>query len=332
MLKAEQFPGITVENRPPQFPELLDATSIRDFRSCPSKWYFAHVLKRVPNSAISPHLHAGKAFASALETFRNIYFMHADYQHSDDLFEHAFAQGARTLITEYGDYEPPPQNSNKSCDNMLSAYDYCLREAWPPRFDAIEPVRGADDKPAVEFTGAIPLPLSHPVSGAPLLYTARFDMFAKWKDGTPGTLGVDEKTANSLGPYWTKQWDMRSQFMGYTTVARAYGYDVTGFLVRGISILKTKHDHLQVILQFPEYKLERWWDQTIRTVSQMLALYERGEFDQNFDEACASYGGCQYRPLCEALDPIDWMSDYVERKWNPLAKDPSNPTDEEMGR
>ena len=321
MLTLDQFESLGR----PQFPDLLDATMIRDYRNCPAFFLYAHLLRRVP-SGESIHLVAGGAFAEGLEHFRNHFYAPGTgplRQSMDrDHFESAFAAGALALIRKYGDFDA--EGHAKSLEGVLSAYDYYLRTAWPPHFDTIEPLQ-APTGPAVEFTGAVPLNVRHPETGLPLLYGGRYDMIAQYTDNTPGLLGVDEKTTTSLGPQWTKQWELRSQFFGYTHIAREHGIPVSAFLVRGVSILKTKHDHAQVILQPTTYQMERWWLQTQHTVARMVNDWKWGTFDQMFDDACNHYGSCQYKPLCRAKDPLDWMDDYSERHWNPLAKNPTDP-------
>ena len=60
-----------------------------------------------------------------------------------------------------------------------------------------------------------------------------------------------------------------------------------------------------------------------RVIDQMIECWETGYWDPALDDACSSYGGCPYRPLCEARDPSPWLQDYVVRVWNPLAKNPA---------
>jgi len=103
------------------------------------------------------------------------------------------------------------------------------------------------------------------------------------------------------------------------------------FLVRGISILKTKYDTLQALTYRPAWMLERWEAGMRHTVAQMLAdwqKYREGDklaFGLDESEACNAYGGCALRTVCLSNDPEPWLaSQFVQREWNPLTRSIEN--------
>ena len=114
-----------------------------------------------------------------------------------------------------------------------------------------------------------------------------------------------------------------SQFTAYTWGARKAGIDMTGFMVRGVSILKTKYDTQQAITYRPQWQLDRWYEQTVKDVQRMIQMWESGAFDFNLDESCNGYGGCQFRKIClaEPHRAINWLeTDFERRRWDPVTR------------
>ena len=132
----------------------------------------------------------------------------------------------------------------------------------------------------------------------------------------------DDKTASQLGASWSRQWDLRSQFTGYTWAARSAGISVQGVLIRGISILKTKYDCAEAVSYRPEWQVERWLGQTLRDIQRAIKCWEDGYWDWSLDHACTEYGGCTFRQICLMQDPQPFLDLNFERKyWNPLTRE-----------
>lgn len=134
-------------------------------------------------------------------------------------------------------------------------------------------------------------------------------------------LGEDDKTTSSLGPSWSRQWDLRSQFTSYVWGARAAGIHLDGFLIRGVSILKTKYDTQQAITYRPDWQIDRWYEQLHRDLLRMVAAWEEGYFDYSLDHACTEYGGCPFRGVCLMRDPTPLLAQqYQRRRWDPVLR------------
>jgi hypothetical protein len=177
--------------------------------------------------------------------------------------------------------------------------------------------------PSIEFTFAVPLEdeagkaILNPDTGNPLLYGGRFDMLGVFNDAL---FVVDEKTTTSLGGSWAGQWEMASQFTGYSFAAREYGYPVVGAIVRGVALLKYETKFAQAITYRPAWRIKEWYAQLIRDVRRMLEAYRTGEWDASLDHACNDFGGCGFRQACLSPEPERWLSDFVVRFWNPLER------------
>lgn len=294
--------------RPP-FPEVLDSTTISAFRSCPRKAELAYMLHWKPKSQ-SIHLHAGAAYASGLEAAREAFYLLGKPE------SEAIELGLAALMAAYGDFECP-EDSAKSLPRMLGAFEfYC--ERYPFSEDDAIPVTLPDGTRGIEFSFVEPLEIAHPTTGLPLLYSGRMDMLCEFAGGV---YLLDDKTTSSLGASWSKQWDLRSQFTAYTWLAQRAGFPVVGALVRGVSILKTKYDTQQAVTYRPKWMVDRWYKQLHLDLLRMIEMWKQGYFDYALDEACMSYGGCEFRQVCLSSDPTPWLEGSFERRrWDPVAR------------
>jgi hypothetical protein len=323
----------------PMFPHAVDSTILAAFRSCPQKAFRTYIQHWKPQSE-SVHLKAGVAFAKGIEVARRAFF-EGEYEHATVSYDSAPATGMverkvtwetlpgpmadqteaeaiglAALMAAYGDFECPPESA-KSLERMCGALEFYFAN-YPLGGDGTDPIRLANGKRGIEFSFAQPLPFNHPVTGDPILYTGRADMIAEFAGGV---YIFDEKTTSQLGASWARQWEMRSQFTGYCWAAGENGIAVSGAIVRGISILKTKYDTLQAITYRTPAEIDRWLTQVCRDLERMQKCWEDGWWDFDLDHACAEYGGCSLQTVCKSGDPEAWLATYFEQRvWDPLAK------------
>ncbi len=291
------------------FPEVVDSTIIAAFRSCPEKArleFIEHWKGKEP----SVHLHAGAAYAKGMEVARTAFFV--DGKDS----ETSVALGIGALLEAYGDFQCP-EDSAKSASRTAGALEYYFSQ-YPLGTDEAVPVVLPGGRHGIEFSFVEPLEIAHPETGAPIQYSGRMDMLCKFQGMV---LGEDDKTATQLGASWPRQWDLRSQFTGYVWGAKRAGIELQGFLVRGVSILKTKYDTLQAITYRPDWQLARWYYQVHRDLERMKKMWEEGYFDFNLDHACSEYGGCPFRQVCLTRDPASVLEAFFERRrWDPVTR------------
>jgi hypothetical protein len=294
--------------RPP-FPSVLDSTLLGAFRSCPRKAELAYFHHWKPQSE-SVHLVAGAAYAKGLEVARTSFYIEG--KHPDD----AVADGISALLESYGDFQCP-SDSAKSPTRTAGALEFYFY-SYPLGSDAAIPMTLPGGKRGIEFSFLEPLGIPHPVSGDPLLYSGRMDMLCDFEGMK---LGEDDKTTSSLGASWSNQWQLRSQFTGYVWGALQAGIELNGFLIRGVSILKTKYDTQQAITYRPAWQIDRWLKQTRRDIQRMVQCWESGYFDYNLDHACTEFGGCTFRDVCQMRDPQSLLSSRFERRrWDPVER------------
>lgn len=299
-------------HHPHSFPHVIDSSLIAAWRSCKRKGmleYFDHWKFKGRNV----HLHAGGAYAKALETGRVAYYVEGRPH------EEAVAAAMRAMFEAYGDFECPP-DSPKSLERMLGAVEFYF-DFYPMTTDKAVPAHLPGGKRGIEFSFAEPIDANHPETGDPLLFVGRLDLLAEFMGGY---YGEDDKTASQLGDSWPKQWDLRSQFIGYKWgVKKAAGINLTGFLIRGLAILKTKYSTLQAIPYFPDWLVDEWYEQLLVDVEEMKQAWESGRWAPDLSSACVEYGGCSFKKVCmsEPSKRMIWLkNDYERRRWDPVTR------------
>lgn len=334
--------GTTMTETLTPLPVHVDSTMISCFRSCPQKYYREFVQGYRP-PGISIDLHAGACFALAIEvTYRGIWEQNLSLADALERAHGAFA-------VAWDDFEIPEfKKTAKTFERMWETVeDYFA--TYPPRTDHVQPYFAADGKATFEYTFAIPLePACHPVymsvgengvsavetkfvddgvsfplhpSGEPFLYTGRFDMLGKYNDRP---VVRDEKTTGkSIGSAWADQWDLRSQFIGYTWACQQGGIDLDTVVVRGIAIQKTQIVHAEAIKTYTDFMRARWYEQLRRDMWRIRNAWDEAYFDFNLGDACTAYGSCTFQRVCQSQTPESWLNEFVVRHWNPLDKNPA---------
>lgn len=326
----------------PELPLHIDSTMISCFRACPQKFFLEFVNGFRPKGGKSIDLHAGGCFAAAIE---EVYTqVHVNKKPLDEAL--TIAQVRFDL--EWGDFEIPAyKKTSKTWDRVWEAVlDYF--RTYPPLTDHVQPYFNADGKPTFEFTFAIPLEPAcdpqmanlagneysydngagqfrglafpkHP-SGSPFVYSGRLDMMGTYM-GRP--VWRDEKTSAAnpqTNNNWSEQWDLRSQFIGYTWALQQLGIDCEGGIVRGIGILKEKIGHAEAHKTYSQFIINRWYEQLRRDLWRIRRAHDEGYWDFDLSSACTTYGNCMFTRVCQSTTPESWLNEFEVRKWNPLNK------------
>lgn len=293
----------------PEFPSVIDTSMLKTKRSCLRKVeleYLLHWKPRTPNV----HLHAGKSFARGLEVARDSFYVKGESP------EISVAHGVGALLKEYGNFECP-EDSAKSATRMAGALEYYF-SIYRLGEDKAIPLELPSGKKAIEFSFLQPVDYKHPVTGDPILFSGRFDMAVGYAGGR---FGEDDKTTSQLGMSWGRQWELDIQMTAYCWGAAQGGFPLDGFLIRGVSILKTKYDHAQEITYRAPWRIERWYEQVMKDLRDLQQGWESGHFDVNEGHACNEYGGCVFRNVCSAKEPEGWLdTHFIRRRWDPVTR------------
>lgn len=303
------------------FPTVIDSTILSDFTNCPLSAYRKYCLK-LASPYKSIHLHAGGAFAKAIEIVRKARWLEGKS------FNDSIEDGYIAFVNAWGNFEAPEVGSgaNKTFERVWGAVESYFDE-YPMDTDPIRPYMLSNMEPGIEFSFGIPLDgINHPDTGDPMIFGGRLDLLGYYRD-LPAI--IDEKTASQLGDSWAKQWKMRGQFFGYVWAVRHHDVRVKCAIIRGVSILKTKYGHLEVIEQnFSDFMLNRWEANMRRKLQMFIGMYQHARsiedhdglvsFPMAFGDACNAYGGCMFKDLCVSKKPSVWYNNYSRRDWNPL--------------
>ena len=295
--------------QPGDFPEVMDSSSVNEFKECPEK-FFKGTVEMWKSPGRSIHLHAGGAFAHGIEASRRAF-----YEQSKDA-ESSIAIGVGALLEFYGDFAYP-EDAAKTPDRMAGALEYYF-EHYPLVKGENDPITLPGGRLGIEFGFVEPLEVLHPVTQQPILYSGRMDAILNYAGSR---LLTDEKTASSLGATWSRQWDLRAQFTGYAWGCRKNQIEVDGALIRGVSILKTKYDTQQAVTYRPQWMIDKWFVEVNEWIETAIQMWKRKYFRHNYGEACSSFGGCQFKQACSVQNQQPWLSTYCERRhWDPVQR------------
>jgi hypothetical protein len=320
----------------PELPLHIDSTMIASSRRCMQLFEKEFIHGYRPKGGKSIDLHAGGCFAAAVE---EVYTqVHVNKRSLAD----ALTVAQVRFDLEWGDFEIPEwKKTSKTWERVWTAVaggtspdDEGYFQRYPPLTDHVQPYFNAQGKPTFEFTFAIPLEPTdvygdrnfpttgfptHP-SGSPFIYSGRLDMMGTYL-GRP--VWRDEKTSKNnpnSNNNWSEQWDLRSQFIGYTWALRQMGIDCEGGIVRGIGILKEKIGHAEAHKTYSQFLIDRWYEQLRRDLWRIRRAWDEGYWDYNLSDACTSYGNCMFTRVCQSTTPESWLNEFEIRKWSPLNK------------
>lgn len=325
------------------FPEVLDSSIINDLKKCPAKFDFAHC-QDYKGRGTNVHLHAGGAFAVGCEATRRAFYL-GEYKYLRPAFtgvlpdgteekrpaewltreckpsdrELAIQCGVEALMSSYGDFEAPDYGSGsaKTLDRMAGALIFYW-DNYPLNHDSAFPIMLPGEKRGIEFNFTEVLPIDHPDTGNPLLYTGRLDAVLNFAGGH---WGFDEKTTTSLGPTWGGKWALRGQFLGYTWGCRQAGIPIKGIVVRGVSILKTKYEVAESINEYADWHVDQWYSELLEWIQDAKLAYLAKRWRHNYGDACDDFGGCAFKHVCTSKNPAPWLATQFERRhWDPITR------------
>lgn len=315
MIEFNQSPiAASIEVAYPPFPELVDNTMRGNYLQCPKRFEWAHIHQLAP-MAPSIHLHAGGAFAAGIEVCKRTFYEQGKSA------EESLRLGLEALIGFYGPVKAPEtKTGDKSCDNVIRAFDSYFTQQYPLGRDLLRPHIAANGKAMLEFTFALPTEVEHPQTGDPILYGGRADAI---NDFGQSLMVSDEKTASQLGEQWARKWNLEAQFTGYVRAALQFGIPVAGVVVRGVGLLKTKITHQEALVYRSQWVVDRWWDQLQFEIQDMVDNWKKKRFRYaQHKDVCGAYGGCEFEMLCTSQEPARFVPiHFRKRVWDPMAKD-----------
>ena len=265
--------------------EVIDASKMQEFLTCPRKYFFRYVLGWVPEREEgSYHRAFGKALHSAMA-----------FLYKNGLSDENAVKACDIFYSEYRkelpDVEGDDNRAPKTPENGIRAI-----------MQYVERYREEDKRREVlyvEISGNVP------VDHRSVYF--RIDTILKDKNGV---FVLEHKTASRLSRNWADQWLLKPQVGLYTHVLYSL-YDpaeVYGVRINGIFLYKSRDpEFVRVPIKSTPVYMMSWLVRTRRLLDDIEREMNEMEKDTVRDiqhsfpqnpESCTRYYGCPYFDLC----------------------------------
>jgi hypothetical protein len=337
------------------FPDYIDNTTREAAAICMMKAKRSFIDEIAPE-AKSVHLHAGAAMAKGLEIARRAYF------EQGLSIEQSITAGVDALIEAYGDFQPPPASYKTADNmaNALRYYFKVFPLGMDGIDPILLPSgkRALECRFKVPIPDLVHPDHGGPIYyvGRPDMIPSYNGMIAIEDDKTASSLGESWRKQWDLDSQSTGYvWAMQEQFGITTETVLIRGISILSPKYNDVPIsaaeyesavdagqvynktdkrgatryyrreydINTSFGRDQALVYRPAWMVDRWLRQLKRDLSRLIHAYLNDEWDYALHKsACAAYGGCPYKLLCESPQPEKWIPvHYVHRKWDPLASD-----------
>ena len=302
-----------------------DSTSLGDFKTCPRKYFYSHVLALRSRREALP-LKFGIHYHSGLEYYDHAKF--AGKSHDDSIAE--AIQRVSVDMGHYKDVTDPetgktervflsPWVSDDTKRNMFT----CLRAiVWyldNYKDDVVQTVMLSNGSPAVELSFRMQLPQLETLDKTPYRLCGHLDRVIEYAETV---YVMDRKTTTTaITQDYYERYSPDNQMSLYTMAAKV----VFQVPAKGVII-----DAVQTAVGFSRYhrgfvhRTPSQTDEWLLDLEDWLKLAERYSERRYWpmnDKSCGMYGGCTYQNICNK-DPAvrhSFLSDNFERRpWDPL--------------
>jgi hypothetical protein len=311
---------------------VLDATKLKDYITCPRKFFYAYVLGLQP-SIKSHHLGFGAALH---EVLAYIY---------ENCLDHRGPEGIIPALEEWGAGVLP-----KALEPGLKVFDEELKEfddqdLYPKtKKRLIESVVEYINNYKQDRENYIALDIETAgtviISSSPERWVY-FKMDAVLGDRRNGDIWAKEhKTGSNPSPQWQMQWELNFQIMIYAyALFMYYGERSKGVIVNSIHYKKKKSAPYFEFVRIPYQKNLNQLSDFIEELNVVIDGLE-GQFEllsskkisdpsmpcfPRHTESCSKYFGCPYHRLCTTTrNPLQFQefmpSGFTTRFWDPREK------------
>lgn len=303
-----------------------DSTSLGDFKTCPRKYFYSHVLALRSRREALP-LKFGIHYHSGLEYYDHAKFAGAEH---DD----AVATAIQRVSVDMGHYKDiidaetgetetkflSPWISDDTKRNMFT----CLRAiVWyldHYREDTVETIQLANGSPAVELSFRMEIPHLLTKDQTPYRLCGHMDRVVRYAETSVYVMDRKTTTMAITEDYYAR-YSPDNQMSLYTMAAKVV------FQVPALGVIV---DAVQTAVGFSRFhrgfvnRTTRQTDEWLLDVEDWFNLAERYAERRYWpmnDKSCSMYGGCSFQKICNK-DPAvrhSFLSDNFQRSpWDPL--------------
>ena len=212
-------------------------------------------------------------------------------------------QGALEAIRQFATARRDVLQALPEEDKRSLASGIRILRAYFKRYhdDGLEVARDKFGIPYIERSFSFPIV---ELENLQINYFGTIDVILQNKE-TGVLMVADHKTTASLGSEFYNRCKPNYQYTGYVLGAReALGLNTNLFMINGIQTAKTKTEFARQVTErtdddFAELKKAVAW-----RVHEWLRATETANYVQTAPQPCSSYGGCQYRVICEVPEKL----------------------------
>lgn len=308
---------------------LIDNSGYENITTCPRQAEYYLLNKRERNSDRS-----ALKFGGILHEILDVRYRNS----GRSIDEKTKAEMLQTTLKAFETYTPEEgdhRNYDMAVDFIL---EYC--NAYPiESFDVVD----------INNRAAIEIPFAHPlfdyeinrtilvremdgniherfVGVIRVIWQGRLDLILR--TGMNELYMMDHKSTSMMGPSYFKEFEMSSQFKGYSwAMEQLLGQPVRGCIINGLGIRKPTKTGKKLEFQrktvdiLPE-QIEEWKHNTIHNVTSFIEQTIAGFLPQNTKWCIGKYGACQYFDVCtlpQTQRPLMLATnDFKDVTWNPL--------------
>jgi hypothetical protein len=317
----------------PGMGRILDATTLKDYLHCPTRYWWRHVKCWVPDKTEFA-LHFGLAVHAGLEIMykwikrhpgKNIREGAVTITLDGEKCEMPVRQAVLAKALEvYNAHVPEDQlqfeelRTSGKLVEVLTAY---MNMYGHETFFVLSVEEAfalgvtATGYTTAQYKGTIP------DDGRLFSWVGKMDIVA---DLGGYVLPMDHKTTRMLGPSFAQQWQIDVQMSGYTQVAKLLypGKQIPGAMINAIQVAKSKSDFERVLANRNEAQLSAHHHDLLCWTER---LGNDTEFPQN-STSCGAYGNCPYVRLClrypnpSKIAKLPLEDGFREDTWNPMTR------------
>lgn len=300
-----------IEDKTRELPLYISNGGLSDWRRCPARYYFKHLLGIEAAGSNAPPLEYGIAIHRAVA-----YVQRGDLDTAIDVFRSSWkASGC----------EEDNKRNILNAQKLLSEFyrrqitqkqrPYTIIE--PPETDFDETYSDQEFDFCMELT-------NHEI---PLI--GRIDAICQ--NNMDGKYwGIEYKTTSELGQRFLNAFEINSQVLGYTSVLAMYfgAENVDGFYLEAFRVSSATAMTTTVPIYVHSSQVELFLETFENSLNGIVQSIENGKFLQDVS-ACTTYNQhgspgylCEFAPLCKAKSDDEFhqrlQSCYVERKKSPF--------------